>query len=49
FMDPAAAEAYNGQQGDIFDGQKDMALAAIGALLSTAMLVLRPNRSIIRV
>ena len=27
------AEAYNGQQGDIWDAQKDMALAAFGALL----------------
>ncbi len=35
FMDPADAEAYNGQQGDIFDAQKDMALAALGAALAT--------------
>ena len=46
FMDPAAADAYNGQQGDIFDGQKDMALAAIGALTTTMMLALRRKRPI---
>ena len=32
-MSPAHAEAYNGQQGDMFDSQKDMACAAVGALL----------------
>lgn len=35
FMNPADAEAYNGQQGDIFDAQKDIALAALGAALAT--------------
>jgi putative membrane protein len=40
-MEPEAAERYNGQQGDMFDAQKDMALAAIGALLTTALLALR--------
>jgi putative membrane protein len=34
--DPAHAERYNGQQGDPFDSQKDMAFAALGALVSTA-------------
>jgi putative membrane protein len=32
-MSPASAEAYNGQQGDVWDPQKDMALALFGALL----------------
>jgi putative membrane protein len=32
FMDPASAEAYNGQQGDPFDSQKDMAVAFLGSL-----------------
>jgi putative membrane protein len=36
------ADAYNGQQGDIWDAQKDMALAAAGAL--SAALVLRMRR-----
>jgi putative membrane protein len=30
---PAMAESYNGQQGDIWDAQKDMALALLGAFL----------------
>jgi putative membrane protein len=29
-----SADRYNGQQGDLWDAQKDMALAAIGAILS---------------
>ncbi len=32
--DPKAALAYTGTQGDVFDAQKDMALAAAGAVLS---------------
>ena len=31
------ADAYNGQQGDIWDAQKDMALAAAGALISLGL------------
>jgi Predicted membrane protein len=31
------ADRYNGQQGDIWDAQKDMALAALGALLIGAL------------
>lgn len=31
-MSPAAAEAYNGQQGDVWDAHMDMLLATIGAL-----------------
>lgn len=30
---PKDAGAYNGEQGDMFDAQKDMALAGVGALL----------------
>jgi putative membrane protein len=30
---PADAGAYNGEQGDRFDAQKDMAIAALGAIL----------------
>ena len=30
---PETAEAYNGQQGDIWDAQKDLALALVGALV----------------
>jgi putative membrane protein len=31
-LDPAAAEAYNGQQGDMWDAHMDMLLATLGAL-----------------
>ncbi len=31
------ADRYNGQQGDIWDAQKDMALAALGAILVLAI------------
>lgn len=34
-------ETYNGQQGDIWDAQKDMTLAGLGALLSAAVLLVR--------
>lgn len=33
-LSPEEAGAYNGEQGDIFDSQKDMAIAALGALLA---------------
>jgi putative membrane protein len=33
-MSPQDAGAYNGEQGDRFDGQKDMAIAGLGALLA---------------
>lgn len=39
-MSPEQAEAYNGQQGDMWDAQKDMALAGFGALLSYALFAL---------
>jgi putative membrane protein len=38
FFSPAQAEAYNGQQGDVWDPQKDLALAGIGAILSTCLM-----------
>jgi putative membrane protein len=34
---PNLAEAYNGQQGDLFDAQKDMFVAAVGALLAVVV------------
>jgi putative membrane protein len=33
-LSPEAAEAYNGQQGDIWDAHMDMLLATLGAALS---------------
>lgn len=41
---PARAEAYNGQQGDMFDPQKDMALALSGALATALLLTLQDRR-----
>lgn len=40
-MEGPVATAYNGQQGDLWDAQKDMALAALGALLAAAALAMR--------
>jgi len=34
-VSPADAESYNGQQGDVWDPQKDMALAMLGAAAAT--------------
>ena len=33
-LSPEAAEAYNGQQGDVWDAHADMLLATIGSLLA---------------
>jgi putative membrane protein len=41
-LSPDAAEAYNGQQGDYWDAQKDMALALLGAL--SMLFILRISR-----
>jgi putative membrane protein len=41
-LSPESAEAYNGQQGDMWDAQKDMALAA-GASLVAAILMMVPT------
>lgn len=43
---PTMAESYNGQQGDPWDAQKDLALAGLGAVL-TIPLIMRwePNRN----
>lgn len=44
-MEGSVAVAYNGQQGDLWDAQKDMALAALGALLAAGGLAMRRNRN----
>jgi putative membrane protein len=41
---PEYAEHYNGQQGDIWDGQKDMALAIAGSLIAAIPLALRRGK-----
>lgn len=44
-MTPDAAENYNGQQGDMWDAQKDMALALLGSTISALLcLVLKDKR-----
>lgn len=35
---PAMAESYNGQQGDVWDAQKDLALAWLGSLVCLPMI-----------
>lgn len=37
-MDAEGAEAYNGQQGDLWDAQKDIALAFVGSLIALAFI-----------
>jgi putative membrane protein len=41
---PAWAEQFLGQQGDIFDAQKDTALATVGAILSVIIMALAAQR-----
>jgi putative membrane protein len=41
---PGAAEAYNGQQGDMWDAQKDMTLATTGAVIAVTIAVLAARR-----
>jgi putative membrane protein len=36
-MAPDWAESYNGQQGDVWDAQRDMALATLGAILGLSV------------
>ena len=43
-ISPEAAETYNGQQGDIFDAQKDMWMATAGAILGLLFLNRRYRR-----
>lgn len=38
-LSPDTAENYNGQQGDVWDPQRDMLLAALGASISLAVLL----------
>jgi putative membrane protein len=41
---PGAAEAYNGQQGDMWDAHKDMATATAGAAVAVGFVALRAYR-----
>jgi putative membrane protein len=47
-LSPDAAEAYNGQQGDMWDSQKDMALATIGAIITIGIVAIRNRRTLRR-
>lgn len=40
-LSPEAAEAYNGQQGDMWDAHKDMALALFGGMIALAFMSVR--------
>jgi putative membrane protein len=42
---PDWADSYNGQQGDVWDAQRDMALAAIGSIVGVGLVALCRNRS----
>jgi putative membrane protein len=44
-MAPDWAESYNGQQGDVWDAQRDMALAGLGAVLGLTAIAIWPSRS----
>ncbi len=43
FMAPGAADAYNGQQGDLWDAHKDMALALAGSVAAATGLASRSD------
>ena len=43
-MSPEKAEQYNGQQGDVWDAHKDMALAFLGGLIAWIVGRLLPSR-----
>jgi putative membrane protein len=45
FLSPDQADAYNGQQGDMWDAQKDMALAMVGALVLILILKIKTKKN----
>ncbi|MEJ6553031.1 DUF2238 domain-containing protein [Psychrobacter pacificensis] len=44
-LSPEAAEAYNGQQGDIWDAHKDMALALLGGLIAAVSMLFETRQN----
>lgn len=44
-LSPEAAEAYNGQQGDIWDAHKDMAIALLGGLIAASIVLFQASRT----
>jgi putative membrane protein len=45
FLSPDQADAYNGQQGDMWDAQKDMALALVGVILMIILLKIKTKKN----
>jgi putative membrane protein len=43
-LSPKDANSYNGQQGDMWDAQKDMTLAMVGALITAVVMRVRSRR-----
>ncbi len=43
-LSPDDANAYNGQQGDMWDAQKDMALAMVGAVMAAGLVMVTLKR-----
>ena len=44
-LSPEAAEAYDGQQGDIWDAHKDMALALLGGLITAGIMLFETRQN----
>ena len=44
-LSPEAAEAYNGQQGDIWDAHKDMTLALLGGLIAAGIMLFQTRQN----
>jgi putative membrane protein len=42
-LSPQSADAYNGQQGDMFDAQKDAGLALVGSILAALIFALHES------
>lgn len=45
-MSPEAAEAYNGQQGDVWDAHKDMALALVGGITAATIALFNKSKQL---
>jgi putative membrane protein len=45
FLSPDQADAYNGQQGDMWDAQKDMALAMLGAIVMILIIMIKKKKN----
>lgn len=43
-MTSEEADYYNGQQGDMWDAQKDMALAMLGSTIMAILYLFKPNK-----